>query len=42
MGAHGEVALGQVDLGHEEVSIHKCGVQLQAALQGALRIFQLS
>lgn len=41
MGTHGKVALSQVDLGHEEVGVYKVGVQLQAALQGALGILQL-
>lgn len=42
VGAHGEVSLGQVDLGHEEVGVHGGGVQLQAMLQDALGILQLS
>lgn len=36
VGAHGKVALSQVDLSHEEVGVHGGGVQLQATLQGAL------
>lgn len=42
MGTHGKVALSQVDLRHEEVGIHEGGIQLQAALQGALGVLQLS
>ena len=38
VGTHGKIALRQVDVGHEEVGIHGGGVQLQAALQGALGI----
>lgn len=36
VGAHGKIALRQVDVGHEEVGVHGGGVQLQATLQGAL------
>lgn len=42
VGAHGKIALSQVDLGHKEVGVHGGGVQLQTTLQGALGILKLS
>lgn len=42
MRTHRQVVLSQVNLGHEQVRIHRGRVQFQAALQGALGILKLS